>query len=78
VFAEMDNKSASVNGSRCLISYVNIVVLIIKIQNTIHNELPVTFVSLGVFVYSAILALNLPCRFTDSYGPPCSVYSSRG
>jgi hypothetical protein len=77
VFAEMDNKSISVNGSRCLISYVNVVVLIIKIQNTIQNELPVTFVSLGVFVYSTILALNLPCRFADSYGPPCSVYLSR-
>jgi hypothetical protein len=32
VFAEMDNKSVSVKGSRCLISYVNVVVLIIKIQ----------------------------------------------
>jgi hypothetical protein len=39
---------------------VNVVVLIIKIQNTIQNELPATFVSLGVFVYSAILSLNLP------------------
>jgi hypothetical protein len=46
-------------------------------QNTIKNELPATFVSLKVFVYSAILALNLPCRFADSYGPPCSVYPSR-
>jgi hypothetical protein len=25
VFAEMDNKNISVNGSRCLISYVNVV-----------------------------------------------------
>jgi hypothetical protein len=65
VLAEMDHKSVSVNGSRCLISYVNVVVLIIKIQNTIQNELPVTFVSLSVFVDSAILALNLPCRFAE-------------
>jgi hypothetical protein len=77
VFAEMDNKSVSVNGSRCFVSNVNVVVLIIKIQNTIQNKLPVTFVSLKVFVYSAILALNLPCRFVDSYGPPCLVYPSR-
>jgi hypothetical protein len=76
VFAEIDNKSVSVNGSRYLISYVNVVVLIIKIQNAIQNELPVTFVSLEVFVYSAILALNLPYQFVDSYGPPCSVYPS--
>jgi hypothetical protein len=61
VFAEMDNKSVSVNGSMCLISYVNAVVLIIKIQNAIQNELSVNFVSLEVFMYSAILALNLPC-----------------
>jgi hypothetical protein len=61
VFAEMDNKSVSVNGSMCLISYVNVVVLIIKIQNAIQNELSVNFVSLEVFMYSAILALNLPC-----------------
>jgi hypothetical protein len=45
VFAEMDNKSVLVNGSRCSISYVN-VVLIIKIQNTIQNESFATFVSL--------------------------------
>jgi hypothetical protein len=31
VFAEMYNKSVSVNGSKLLISYVNVVVLIIKI-----------------------------------------------
>jgi hypothetical protein len=55
----MDNKSVSVNRSRCLISYVNVVVLLIKILNTIRNELSATFVSLGVFVYSTILALNL-------------------
>jgi hypothetical protein len=77
VFVEMYNKSVSVNGSRCLILYVNIVVLIIKIQSTIHNELSVTFVSLEVFVYSAILALILHGRFVDSYGPPCSVYPSQ-
>jgi hypothetical protein len=59
VFAIMDNKSFSVNRSRCLISYVNVVVLLIKILNTIRNELSATFVSLGVFVYSTILALNL-------------------
>jgi hypothetical protein len=35
VFTEMDNKSVSVNGSSCLISYVNVVVLITKIQTTI-------------------------------------------
>jgi hypothetical protein len=35
VFAVMDNKSVSVNGSGCLISYVNVVVLLIKILNTI-------------------------------------------
>jgi hypothetical protein len=51
-----------------LISYVNVVVLLIKILNTIKDELPVTFVSLGVFVYSVILGINLPCRFLDSYG----------
>jgi hypothetical protein len=61
VFATMGNKSVLVNESRCLISYVNVVVLIIKIQNTIQNELPVTFISLKVFMYSAILALNSPC-----------------
>jgi hypothetical protein len=61
VFAEMDNKSVSFNGSRYLISYVNVVVLIIKIQNTIQNELHVAFISLEVFMYYAILALNLPC-----------------
>jgi hypothetical protein len=77
VFTEMDNKSVSDNGSRCLISYVNIVVLIIKMQNTIQNKLLATFVSFGVFVYSAILALNLPCHFADSYGPPCLVYLSQ-
>jgi hypothetical protein len=73
----MDNKSVLVNGSRCLISYVNVVVLIIKIQNTIQNELPAIFISLELFMYYAILVLNLSCRFTDSYGPPCSVYLSR-
>jgi hypothetical protein len=77
MFTEMDNKSVSFNGYRCLISYVNVVILIIIIQNTIENELPAIFISLEVFVYSAILALNLPFRFTDSYGPPCSVYPSR-
>jgi hypothetical protein len=35
VFAVMDNKSVSVNGYICLISYVNVVVLLIKILNTI-------------------------------------------
>jgi hypothetical protein len=73
MFAEMYNKSVSINGSRCLISYVNIVVLIIKMQNTIQNELLAAFVSLEVFVYSTILALILPGRFADSYGPPSSV-----
>jgi hypothetical protein len=68
VFDEMVNKSISVNESRCLISYANVVVLIIKIQSTIQIELPMAFVSLGGFVYSIILALNLPCRFADSYG----------
>jgi hypothetical protein len=48
---------------------VNVVVLLIKILNTIQNKLSATFVSLGVFVYSAILAINLPYRFVDSYGP---------
>jgi hypothetical protein len=61
VLVVMDNKSLSVNGSRCLISYVNVVILLIKILNTIQNELPATFVSLSVFMYCAILALNLPC-----------------
>jgi hypothetical protein len=69
VFVVMDNKSISFNGSMCLISYINVVVLLIKTLNTIQNELSATFVSLGVFVYFAILALNLPCRFVDSYGP---------
>jgi hypothetical protein len=66
VFAVMDSKSVSVNGSRCLIAYVNVVVLLIRILNTIQNKLSVTFLSLGVFMYFAILALNLPCRFADS------------
>jgi hypothetical protein len=74
VFAEMYNKSVLVNLSSCLIPYMNVIVLIIKIQNTIQNKLSVTFVSLEVFVYSAILALILPGRFADSYGPPCSIY----
>jgi hypothetical protein len=77
VFSEMDNKSVSVNGSKYLISYMNVVVLIIKIQNTIQNELHATFVSLGVSMYYAILAPNLPCRFADLYGPPCSIYLGR-
>jgi uncharacterized membrane protein len=45
---------------------VNIIVLLI---NTIKYELPVTFVSLGIIVYLAILAINLPGRFVDSYRP---------
>jgi hypothetical protein len=49
VFHVMDNKSVSINGSRCLISYVNVVILLIN-KNTIQNMLPVTFVSLGDFV----------------------------
>jgi hypothetical protein len=61
VFVVMDNKSVSVNGSGCLISYMNVVVLLIKILNIIPNELPMTFVSLDVFVYSAILGGNLSC-----------------
>jgi hypothetical protein len=65
VFAKMDNKSVLVNGSMCLILYVNVVVLIIKIQNTIQNKLPATFVSFEVFGYSTILTLNLPCRSVD-------------
>jgi hypothetical protein len=68
VFAVMDNKSVSVNGSRCLILYMNVVVLLIKILNTIQNELLATFVSLGVFLHCTILALSLPCRFAESYG----------
>jgi hypothetical protein len=66
VFVVMDSKSVSVNGFRCLISYVNIIVLLIKILNTIQNELPTTFVSLGVFMYSEIPAFNVPFRFADS------------
>jgi hypothetical protein len=51
VFSVVDNKSVSVNGSRFLISYMNVVVLLInKILNTIQNELHATFVSLGDFV----------------------------
>jgi hypothetical protein len=69
VFTVMDNKSVSVNGSTCLISYVNVVILLIKILNTIQNELLVTFVSLSVFMYCAILDFNLPCQFADLYGP---------
>jgi hypothetical protein len=61
VFVIMDNKSVSVNGSRFLISYMNVVVLQIKILNSIQNELPATFVSLGVFVYPTILSVNLTC-----------------
>jgi hypothetical protein len=66
VFVVMDSKSVSVNRSRCLISYVNVVVLLIKILNTIQNKLPATFVSLGVFMYYVILDLNLPCLFANS------------
>jgi hypothetical protein len=61
VFVIMDNKSVSVNGSRFLISYMNVVVLQIKILNSIQNELPATFVSLSVFVYPTILSVNLTC-----------------
>jgi hypothetical protein len=53
VFDEMDNNSSLVNRLRCLISFVNVVVLIIKIQSTILNELAATFISLGGFLYSA-------------------------
>jgi hypothetical protein len=58
-------KSVWVNGSSCLISYVNVVALL----NIIQNELIVTFVSLRVFVYPSIQAVNAHCWFADSYGP---------
>jgi hypothetical protein len=61
VFAVMDNKSVSINESRCLILYMNVAILLIKILNTIQNVLPATFVSLSVFMYCAIITLNLPC-----------------
>jgi hypothetical protein len=46
-------------------SYVNVVAL----QNSIQNELTVTFVSLRIFVYPSIQAINVCCKFADSYGP---------
>jgi hypothetical protein len=61
VFVVMDNKSVSINESRCLILYMNVAILLIKILNTIQNVLPATFVSLSVFMYCAIITLNLPC-----------------
>jgi hypothetical protein len=66
VFIVMDNESVSVNGSRCLISYVNVVVLLII---TIKDELFAAFVSLRIIVYLAILGVNIPCRIADSYRP---------
>jgi hypothetical protein len=36
------------------------------IINTLKNELSVTFVSLGIIMYPAILGVNLPCRFEFS------------
>jgi hypothetical protein len=58
-------KSVWVNRFGCLISYVNVFALL----NIIQNELTVTFVSLGVFVYPSVQAINVRCRFADSYGP---------
>jgi hypothetical protein len=50
---------------------MNVGVLLI---NTIKDELHMTLVTLGIIVYPAILDVNLPCRFTDSY--PCYQSSS--
>jgi hypothetical protein len=58
-------KSVWVNGSGCLISYVNVITLL----NIIQNELTVTFVSLRIFIYLSIQAVNVCCRFANSYGP---------
>jgi hypothetical protein len=42
---------------------------IVTLLNIIQNELTATFVSLGVFVYPSIQAVNVCCRFADSYRP---------
>jgi hypothetical protein len=42
---------------------------VVALLNIIHNDLSVTFVSLRVFVYPSIQAVNVRCRFADSYGP---------
>jgi hypothetical protein len=76
VFAVMDNKSVWVNGSRCLISYVNVIVLLIKILNTIQNEfLWPLFHSVFLCTLqsqSSIYLADLPTHM----GPSCSVYPS--
>jgi hypothetical protein len=64
VFDEMDNNSSLVNRLRCLISYMNVVVLIIQIQSTILNELAATFVSLGGFLYSCLRMLPSALKFS--------------
>jgi hypothetical protein len=56
VFNVINNESVEVNGSKCLILLANIVVLLI---HNIKNELPATFVSLGVIMYPSIIAVNL-------------------
>jgi hypothetical protein len=48
-----------------MISYVNVVALL----NIIQNESIVIFLSLSVFVYPLIQAVNVRCWFADSYGP---------
>jgi hypothetical protein len=50
VFAEMDNKSVSVNGSRCLISYVNVVVLIICVNVAETDNKSVSYVNVVVLM----------------------------
>jgi hypothetical protein len=50
---------------------VNVGVLLI---NIIKDELPANLVPLRIIVYPAILEINLPCRFADSY--PCYQSSS--
>jgi hypothetical protein len=46
VFAITDNKSVWVNGSKCLISYVNVVVLLIKILEWLLIQLAKFYVLL--------------------------------
>jgi hypothetical protein len=50
VFAETDNKSVSVNGSRCLISYVNVVVLIIYVNVAKTDNKSVSYVNVVVLM----------------------------
>jgi hypothetical protein len=47
---------------------MNAVVLIIKIQSTIHNKLAATFVSLGGFFYSAFECCRVLWNSVECHG----------